>query len=63
VTSDSFFGGGDLLSVHSDAERPGDSGSGVFIAEEVEVGDKGLGDTASVKAETYLVSFLEDFHT
>jgi len=32
----------ELFSVHSDAERPGDCGSGVFIADEVDgIGDKG----------------------
>jgi len=43
VTSDSILleGSGVLHSVYSDAERPGDCGSGVSIAEEDdEVGDK-----------------------
>jgi hypothetical protein len=35
------------------AEGPGDCGRGVFVAEEVDgVGDKGLGDTTMVDAET-----------
>ena len=47
---------GDLLSVYSDAERPGDCGSRVFMADEDdrEV-DKGSGDRTSVKIETSLV--------
>jgi len=62
----SLLGGvvGNLLSVYSDDERPGDSGSGVFIAKEADaVGVKVLGNNTSVRAETSLVAFLEDFHT
>jgi hypothetical protein len=37
-----------------DAEGPGDCGSGVFIAVEIGVGDKGSGNTTMVDAETLL---------
>ena len=40
------------------AEGPGECGSGVFIAEEVDgVGDMGLGDSTMVDAETFLEVF------
>jgi len=53
-----------LLRVYSDAERPGDSQSGVFIAKDDDaVGVKGSGNSTSVKVETSLVAVLEDFHT
>ena len=56
--------GGNLLSYYSDAEGPGDWGSGFFIAEEGDgVGDKWSGNNTSVYVETLLVAFLEDFHT
>jgi hypothetical protein len=41
------------------AEGPGECGSGVFRAEEVDgVGDKGLGDSTVVDAETHLEVFF-----
>ena len=44
---------GNLLSYYSDAEGPGDRGSGFFIAEEADgVGDKGSGNNTSVDVET-----------
>jgi hypothetical protein len=43
-----------------DAEGPGDCGSGVFIAEEVDgVGGKGSGDITTINAETCLEALLE----
>jgi len=56
-------GKGNLLSCYSDAEGPGDCGSGVFTAEQGDgVGDKGPGNNTSVDVETPLMVFLEDFH-
>jgi len=44
-----------------DAEGPGDCGSGVFIAEEVDgIGEQGSGDITMVDVETPLEAFLED---
>jgi hypothetical protein len=46
-----------------DAEGPGECGSEVFIAQEVDgIGDKGSGVT-TVDVETNLGAFLEDFQT
>jgi hypothetical protein len=46
-----------------DAERPGDCGSRVFMAEEYDgIGDKGLGDTTMIDLGTLLGAFLKDFH-
>jgi hypothetical protein len=56
------FGGewrGGLLRVYSDADGPG-----VFMAKDADaVGVKGSGNSISVKVETSLAAFLEDFHT
>ena len=54
------MGGGtvNLCSYYSDAEGPGDCGSGVFIPEEADgIGDKRSGINISVDAETLLVAF------
>ena len=48
-----------LRSYYSDAEGPGDCGSGVFIPEEADgIGDKGSGINISFDAETPLVVFV-----
>ena len=60
------IGGGavNLRSYYSDAEGPGDCGSGVFIPEEADgIGDKGLGINISIDAETPLVPFMENLQT
>jgi hypothetical protein len=45
----------ELFSVHSDVERSGDCGSGVFIADEVDgAGDKGSQSTTMVNVKTLL---------
>jgi hypothetical protein len=57
-------GGRNLRCVHIDAEKPEDSRPGVFIAKEADaVGVKVSGNNTSVKVETSLVAFLEDFHS
>jgi len=62
-----FLGRGgavNFLSYNGDAERPGDCGSEVFIAEEADgLGDKESGNNTSVDVDTLLVAFMEDFHT
>jgi hypothetical protein len=52
------------LNFTRDAEEPGDCGSGVFIAAEVDgVGEQGSGDITMVDVETPLEAFLEDLET
>ena len=58
----SFWGAWEIFCYYSDAEGPGECGSGVFPAEGDGVGDKGSGNNISVDVETPLVAFLEDFH-
>jgi hypothetical protein len=52
----SIFSGVSSVSTR-DAEGPGDSGSGIFIAEEVGVGDKWSGDTTTVDVQILLGDF------
>ena len=53
-----------LHSYYSDAEGPGDCGSGVFISEEADaIGDKGSGINISVDVQTPLVAFMKNVQT
>ena len=57
-------GGVNLRNYYSDAEGPGDCGSGVFIPEEADgIGDKGPGINISVDAQTPLVALMENLQT
>ena len=52
------------LNFTRDPEGPGDCGSGVFIAAEVDgVGEQGSGDVTKVDVGTPLEAFLEDLQT
>ena len=59
-----WMGAVNLRSYCSDAEGPGDCGSGVFIPEEADgIGENGSGINISFDAGTPLVAFMENLQT